>query len=75
MDFSEQLFVIVFLLLVVIPYSGYGVLLGYGVMLLVTPPQAAKVGMVRTVVRVPTVGSVLTVNPWLRYEWSGWWER
>jgi hypothetical protein len=43
------LFVIVFLLLVVIPYSGYGVLLGYGVTLLVTPPQAATkimVGMV-----------------------------
>jgi len=49
--------------------------LGYGVTLLVTPPQAAKVGMVQTVVRVPTVVSVLTVNPWLRYERSGRWER
>jgi hypothetical protein len=29
-----------FLLLVVIPYAVYGVLLGYGVMLLVTSPQA-----------------------------------
>jgi hypothetical protein len=37
---SQQSFVIFFVLLVLIPYAGYRVI-SYGVMLLVTPPQAA----------------------------------
>ena len=55
---SQQSFVIFFVLLVLIPYAGYRVI-GYGVMLLVTPPQAATkimAGMVE----------------WQK-EWQNWW--